>query len=285
MVLAHDRPATVRDQVANLRLTSPGCEVVVFNGGNDPHLVDGLDVEQCSASTPLRHRYLARFHGLALEWVGGRDRGVSHLVTLDSDVLALRPGFAERLADCGADYLATGLAPLLPGTAWVPGRRFLRAWPHWQPLFGTEHPWGCFNPVQVFGRRYVDGFLAWPHRERLLQQVAGTRVEAAEEIVWPTLAHALDLRAERLPGGRAVQLRRHAPAELARHLGDADEFFVHRVGTGLDDPDRAQVRAHLRGEPHDAGAPVADYWSTRPSRLRRLGGHAKDVVHAVQRRR
>ena len=285
MVLAHDRPGTLRDQVANLRLTSPGCEVVVFNGGTDPHLLDDLDVEQCSASTPLRHRHLARFHGLALEWVGGRDRGIGHLVALDSDVLALRPGFAERLADRGADYLATGLSPVLQGTPWVPGRRFLRAWPHWQPMFGTEHPGGCFNPVQVFGRRYVDGFSAWPHREQLLLRLAATRVEALEEIVWPTLAHALDLRAERLPGGRAMQLRRHAPTELARHLEDTDEFFVHKVGAGLDDPDRKQVRAHLRGESHDAEAPVADYWTTHPSRLRVLAGHAKDVVHVLQRRR
>lgn len=280
-VLAHAHPSTLADQLSTLRLLYPAARVVVFNGGRDPSLTHGLDVEVCPLSTPLRHGHLARFHALTMEWLAGS--AFDHLVTLDSDVVVVRRGLDDRLR--GIDYAGPHLSEVRPGTPWRPGRRFLRAWPEWQPLFGLPFPWRCFNPVQVFSRRYVDAFMAYDGRAALLQRLSETRLEAVEEIVWPSLAAALGLTPTALPGGEALRLSRHTPAELQRHLQSADVFFVHKVGMGVDDTDRRLLREHAHSEAADFTI-AADYPTSHgESALRRAAGWAKDAAHVLQRRR
>ena len=280
-VLAHAHRDALADQVDNLRLLHPKARVVVFNGGADASLTSGLDVEVVPTSRLLRHGHLALFHALTLEWVGASADAV---VTLDSDVLAVRSASVPELLGEG-DYAGAHLAQVLPGTPWRPGRRFLRSWPHWQPLLGVPHPHRCFNPVQVFGRRYVDAFRSWPGRGELMDRLATTRLEAVEEIVWPTLAATLGLRSVALPGGDALRLSRHAPRELQRLLQRPDVFFVHKVGMAHDDLDRRLLRAHLHGQAPDFSV-AADYpTSAGESSLRRTAGWVKDFVEVVQRRR
>lgn len=271
-VLAHDRPAALAELVDALHLTAPGSEIVIFNGGRDPSLTDGFDL--CPGSRPLRHGHLAAFHDAALEWFAGRPG--DWLVTLDSDVLPTRSGLDEHLATLGADYAAGHLSPVQPGTPWRPGRRFLRTWPLWQPVLGIEHPWRCFNPVQVFSRRYVDAYLAWPSRPALLDLVAASPHEALEEIVWPSVAAALGLRLAGLGGDGALRLRPPTPDELCEHLTDPAVHLVHKVRTTPDAVERLLIGAHLRGEPVDAAERVRV--GVRPeSRVRALAGWAKDA--------
>jgi hypothetical protein len=216
---------------------------------------------------------------MTMEWLAGS--AFDHLVTLDSDVVVVRPGLELG----GVDYAGPHLSEVRPGTPWRPGRRFLRAWPQWQPLFGIEHPLRCFNPVQVFSRRYVDGFMGYDGRPALLQQLSASRLEALEEIVWPSLAPVLGVTPSTLPGGEALRLSRHTPADLHRHLQSTDVFFVHKVGMAYDDTDRRLLREHARGEAPDFTVP-ADYpTSTGESALRRAAGWAKDAAHVLQRRR
>jgi hypothetical protein len=280
-ILAHAHPEALADQVANLRLVHPQSRVVVFNGGSDVELTAGLDVEVCPTSRPLRHGHLALFHALTMEWVAGS--AFDHLVTLDSDVLAVRGGLEGLLT--GVDYAAPHLSEVRPGTPWRPGRRFLRAWPEWQPLLGGEHPWRCFNPVQVFGRTYVESWVASPVRADLLERLAATRLEAVEEVVWPSLTERLGLSRVALPGDDALRLSRHSPAELGLHLQSPAVHFVHKVGMAVDDTDRRLIREHVQGRSPDFGV-AADYpVSSGESALRRAAGWGKDLAHVVQRRR
>jgi hypothetical protein len=280
VVLAHAHPPALADLVENLQLLHPEARVAVFNGGTDPELILGIDVEVVPTSRPMRHGHLALFHALCMEWLA--DKAFDHLVTLDSDVLAVRPGLADVL---DADHLGAHLSQVLTGTPWRPGRRFLRSWPDWQPLFRVDHPWRCFNPVQVFSRRYVEAYLSWPRRGELLDRLHTTRMEAVEEIVWPTLARTLDLQAVALPGGAALTLSRHGPQDLERLLESPDVFFVHKVGMAYDDTDRRLIREHLRGQSPDFDV-AADYAvAGAESPLRTAAAWVKDVAHVVQRRR
>ncbi len=273
-VLAHDQPAALADLVAALSLTSPGSPVVVFNGGPEGSLTDGL--ERCPGSRPLRHGYLAAFHDAALTWFG--QQAGDWLVTLDSDVLPTRSGLAEHLASLGADYAAGHLSLVQPGTPWRPGRRFLRDWARWQPLLSIEHPWRCFNPVQAFSRAYAQAYLSWPGRQALLDLVAASPHEALEEIVWPSVGAALGLRLAGLGGDEALRLRPPTPAELAEHLTDPAVFVVHKVRTTPDAVERRQLLAHLRAEPFDVQAAQRSAAAVRPeSRARALLGWAKDA--------
>lgn len=288
VVLAHAHPLALADQVEGLRLLAPDARVAVFNGGRDDDLTRHLDVETCPVSRPLRHGYLAPFHAAVLDWLEADPP--DHVVTLDSDALLVRSGLnglLEAAAADGCGYLGAHLAPFDKHTPWRPGRRFHPSWlSTWQPVLGIPRPYRCFNPVQVFSAEYVRRFRVFPHRDQLLHLVARTRREALEEIVWPSLAVALDLAPRALPGDDALQLGRHAPAALQQHLADPDVFFVHKVGMGVDEYDRRLVREHIHGrEPVDATARTAPgALKPHPSNLRRVAATVKDVAARLHRR-
>lgn len=273
MVLAHAHPGALAEQVADLRLVEPGCRVSVFNGGPDRELTSGLDVDVVPTSRPLRHGFLALFHALTLEWCDPGER----VVTLDSDAWVVRP-----FSDVDASYAAPHLSEVRPGTPWGPGRRFLPAWSQWQQVLPIEHPLRCFNPVQVFGPEYVERFRRWPRRPELLARLAASRLEALEEIVWPSLAAALDLQPAALDGDGALQLERHAPWALQTHLQDPHVRVLHKIGLEPGARDRSLVRAWLRGEQPSFDVPD-DYRA--PGRGRSaIGVRAKDLLFRVQRR-
>lgn len=263
VVLAHDRPQALAELVEALHRTHPSAKVAVFNGGSDPSLTEGLDVEVLEESRPLRHGHLTAFHDAALQTA----RTTDWLVTLDSDVLPVRSGLLEHLISLDTDYAGAHLGEVLPGTAWRPGRRFLPEWPRWQPVVGLAHPWRCFNPVQAFSRRFVEAYLAWPHRSAVMGLAAASRVAALEEIVWPTVAASLGLRLHDLGGGDALRLRPPSPYELRGHLADRAVYVVHKVRTAPDALERRLVLAHLRGEPVDWDA--AEHAAAREQRTPR----------------
>lgn len=269
------------DQLQNLRVFSPGSRIVVFNGGTDRHLTDGLDVAVCPASQPLAHHRVGLFHGLVMRWLHDERTEFDLLVTLDSDMLLIKQGLEERLeaALSGADYSGAHPGVILSDTRWRPGQRFLAKWPgEWQGLFGIEHPRRSFNPGQVFSPSYVTAFATWEKRDRLLQMLAGTRLDALDEIVWATLGPALGLRTASHPGDRGLQLRRHAPVELADYLADPDVHLVHRVGMTVEALDRRLLRELRDGKSVDWSVP-ANYATdvARPSIPRRAAARGKDI--------
>jgi hypothetical protein len=285
-VLAHAHPECLADQVENLAAFAPGSQVVVFNGGRNPNLAADLPVLTCPYSKPLIHHWLGAFHGLVMQWLAEEALDFEFLVTLDSDMLLLKSGFPEHLRSVmtGSAYVGAHFAEVLPDTPWRPGRRFHRKWSGaWQQLFDLPHPYRAFNPGQVFGREYVDAFMAWPRRQDLMAAVEQTRLDALEEIVWPTLAASLDLRPMDAPGGRSLQLRRHAPTEIGDYVDDPSTFLLHRVGMTVDAPERVILRRLAAGEnvefpdvPYDYATEVA-----RPSVARSLASYAKDALLAA----
>lgn len=284
-VLAHDRRDCLKDLLDNLQSFAPQARVVLFNGGPDSGLTRGLSARTCPYSRPLSHHRVGAFHGLVMQWLAEEDLVGDRLVTLDSDVLLLKPGldaFLDRTMTRG--YMGAHLAEVLPDTPWRPGRRFHRKWSGpWQELFGLPHPWRVFNPGQVFARTYVEAFAAWPGRTRLMTALEQTRLDALDEIVWPTLAVTLGVGAQTNPGGDGLQLRRHSPREIARLVEHPDVLVLHKVGMDLDATDRRLVRELAAGRAVDFdGAPV-DYRTDVPraSPVRRAGAFAKDVWQAV----
>lgn len=284
-VLAHEQRACLEDLLGNLAALAPSARVVLFNGGSDAELTVGLGPPTCPYSRPMDHHRVGAFHGLVMQWLSEEQLLGDHLVTLDSDVLMLRQGLPEYLGrTMTAGYRGAHLGEIRPDTAWRPGRRFLRKWPGaWQDLFGVPYPYRAFNPVQVFSRTYVDAFISWPGRHRLMRAVEQTRLDALDEIVWPTLAAALGVGMQEDPGGHALQLRRHTPAELGQLASDPDVYFVHKVGMELAATDRRLVRSLASGVTVDWAAQVADYDAEldRPSPARRAAALCKDVYQAL----
>jgi hypothetical protein len=256
-ILAHNEPDCLKDLVVNLRAFAPGSDIVVYNGGRDQGLVDGLPVDVCPYSRPLAYERVARFHGDMMQWLHESQRRYDYLVTLDSDVLLIKPGLDQYLPRIMGDsaYMAVWLREVHPTTPWIVGQRFLLKWESiWQPIFDVANPIGCFNPCQVFRQDYADKFMRFPKRQLLMERIERSSLRDLEEMIWSTLAATLDCAPARypFPAETAVRyLRRHSAQEMQRWVNNPDVFFVHPITMQLDAPERRLVRALRNGQALD----------------------------------
>jgi hypothetical protein len=250
-VLAHANRPCLDDLLANVRQAAPGSPIVLYDGGSDPGFARDLDVPRCPYSQPLHHDWITPFPWGVMRWAAEEGVEYDYLVTLECDMLLLRPGLAERLDRVMAhsDYLATHFTAI--DSWWHPwsiGRRARWQWHRsgWADLLGTDRPYGAFGPGQVMGRRYVDRLLELPRLPEIVDQAQRSRLRSLCEIVYPTLAVALGCRPLRDPASRALLLRRHPAADLVSFAADPDVHLVHKVGMRVDDPDRVFIREACR---------------------------------------
>src|SRR5688572_28676654 len=122
-ILAHAKRPCLEDMILNLRTFSPSCDVVVFNGGADRHLTAGLDVEVCPYSERLKWSKLQQFQFGIMRWLHEQRRAFDFLVTLDGDMLLIKPGFERYLETTMANnaYMAVNFMETLPDTDWNVG--------------------------------------------------------------------------------------------------------------------------------------------------------------------
>jgi hypothetical protein len=262
-VLAHNQRPCLEDLLSNLRHFAPTSEVVLYNGGRDNSLFDGLDFDVCPLSHPLRYEGLAEFHLDIIRWLQEERRRFDFLITLDSDMLLIKPGIEAYLEQTmrASNYMAVEFNEIPPDTNWKPGRRFHLKWKSiWQPIFGTHYPFGCFNPGQVFGRTFVERIMQFPRLAELRTRVERSHFPFLEEMIFPTLAVALDCAPRRmpLPDQSAIRfLGYHPPQEIDAYRRDPDVFMIHPVTMHVDSPEREMLRAVVRG----GGVDVAAYQS------------------------
>lgn len=269
-ILAHNQRPCLDDLLLNVRHFAPNADMVLYNGGKDAHLADGLDIDVCPLSHPLRYEGLAEFHFDVMRWVYEQRRSFDFLVTLDSDMLLIKPGLEDYLEVTmrGSSYMAVDFNEILPSTTWKPGRRFHYKWNSiWQPLLGTRNPFGCFNPGQTFGRQYIERLMEFPRLEELQQRVQRSHLPFLEEMLFPTLAVVLEcapLRA-RLPDRSAIRfIGYQTPTEIMRYRDDPDVFMIHPVTMEVDSAERKLVRALRSGESVDVAAAQAAFSESHP---------------------
>jgi hypothetical protein len=252
-ILAHNQRACLEDLVLNLRQFAPRSDVVLYNGGRDSSLADGLDLDVCPLSHPLRYEGLAEFHLDVIRWVFEEHRRFDFLITLDSDMLLIKPGIENYLEQTmqASNYMAVEFSEIPPDTTWTSGRRFHVKWSTiWQPIFGLRYPYGCFNPGQVFGRTYIERLMRFSKLQELRSRVERSHFPFLEEMIFPTLAVVLDCEPRRmpLPDSSAIRfLGLHSPEEIQRYRHNPDVFLIHPVTMDVTAPEREMVRAVSRG--------------------------------------
>jgi hypothetical protein len=268
-ILAHnDRPG-LEDMITNIRTAAPDEEIVIYNGGSGFDL-DGLDVEVCPTSRQLRYSRMTRFHAETMTWLAGRPRLPEYVVTLEPDMMLARRGFASYLDAVMGDaaYLGTRFHQVEQGWWDNPiGRRARWKWAEgWRDLIGTPGPHHSFNPGQVFRREYVEKLAALPQLDQIIARADASRLRALEEVIYPSLAVAMDCRPMANPGSRAITLKWYPPARIADFIADESVFLVHRVSTDLGSADRRMIHDALAGRlgplsDYDARHVPSDPWS------------------------
>ena len=271
--LVHERPECVADLVRNLRALDPASEILLYNGGKNPGLLSGFPFERYGAKVhpaPCPQEW-GKLHGFALDCLRHAlaGPGFDTLTVVDSDQLAVRPGYSEYLGRSLADRPRVGLLGNSPGiqprdTKIGPALAAYREIERWRPLArrlpgGEENlfHW-TFWPSTVItaaaGRDLVRLFDEDGELQALLRK---SRIWATEEVILPTLVALLGHEVAQNPcSDELVQFRTaYTREQVEQALARPEVFWIHPVPRRYDDPLRQQIREAV-GAADGASAPM-----------------------------
>ena len=249
-ISAHTCRECLEDLLANIRHFCPGSVPVVYNGSDDPSLFEGISAPVCPYSRKIAWGRLDGYVLATMAWVVQEGLDFDFFVTLDSDALFIQHGYESllerELAD--SEYMGVDFRSVYdPSMPWVPGQTAWEEWGHWGPLLGVDHPYGAFSVAQAFRRSLVERIVAHPRLEAIMAAMQLSQVFALEEVLFPTLAVALDARPKRYPPiySLSVVFRRGDPftlqeAQFLRKVPGC--HLLHPVERHMQDPVRTWIR-------------------------------------------
>ncbi|HEV8400840.1 MAG TPA: glycosyltransferase [Gemmatimonadales bacterium] len=276
--LVHESPECVLDLVRNLRCLDPASEILLFNGGSDPALLDhGLGLERYDVHIHPRPQRLhwGRLHDFALESMRyALERWpFATLTIVDSDQLACRRGYSERIATFLRDHPRAGMLVNTPQvqvarTRVGPAAAALRERELWRPLLerfpdgGRKFVHWSFWPATTFTRDAAVALTQLTADQQLQEILARSKIWATEEVILPTLVALLGFDIVKSPCSYDfVQYRaRFAPQQIDEALTRSDVYWLHPIARRYADPLRARLRTFWRGY----GAAAAQKDPARP---------------------
>jgi hypothetical protein len=309
--LVHERPECVIDLVSNLRRLDPDSPILLYDGSEGGDLLDRRlpwshwGVEVVAAPRPMRW---GRLHTFALDaFAHLRSSHQFDVMTIvDSDQLALRPGYCDFLARRVPQRRSLGVLSAVPERQAADSRIDLCRAAHqeielWRPFLrrfedGEEKfvHW-TFWPSTVIGQDAGFAILDLLERDRELRAILdASRIWATEEVLFPTLAALLGFSILRNPC--ADDYNKYGvsfgTSDVDAALARADAFFMHPVRRTYADPARSRLRAvysNYRVTPAPAQQPASETLLVAPilRRMRAIEGWLEDeeaelLAHLVQ---
>ena len=261
--LVHERLDCVIDLVRNLRCLDPGSQILLYDGG-DPPLLDGsfpfhrFGAVVHAAPRPMRW---GKLHEFALDCMRfALDALPFDTITIvDSDQLALRPGFSVQLARCLAGRPGVGMlgnAPVVqpPSTRVPPAITAFQELDLWRPLL-RRFPDGerkfvhwTFWPSTVFTAAAAKDLVAFFASDDQLREILEkSQIWATEEVLLPTLVALLGYEVAAGPTSYDFVKYRtpYSIQDAERAMGRADVFWAHPIPRSYQDPFRTRVRSRF----------------------------------------
>lgn len=239
------------DLTRGLRAFCPTADIAWYNSGRRRPALSG--VIEIPRSRPLKYAKITPAFFDVLEWAGEQD--YDQVINVETDMAFIKPGFLGFIEEQmkSVDYLAPRLRYRTPEvTQWRPYRSLQGELPELLSILDMPYTNRCFNPGQVFSRRYISKLLSseiYPEIRGFVERNQGPgRSYTLQEVILPTLADRLDLSSGTYPNEMAV-FNRYRPyqgpydLELARDNPSA--YFLHPVRRSGEDAVRAFARRQV----------------------------------------
>jgi hypothetical protein len=211
-ILVHDDKELVKQLIENVRYHCPNSAIVLYNGGNEPTLCDGLGVPVYPSSRKLNRGWTTIYFLETMEWLEEMGIDYEYYINLDSDVLFFRKGYEEFIQSemKDTDYMAVNLRT--PEPNWFVGRELRKDIHSWGKLFNVNNFLGIFNVGQIISRPLVKELLE-PERNKLIKKIlAETPTWGSDEILFVNMAKDLGFRLKSYPynvGYSTIRFRPH----------------------------------------------------------------------------
>lgn len=274
--LVHESPDCILDLIRNLKHLDPASAILVYNGSANPRLLDSLPLAQYGAiahPSPLPMVW-GKLHGFALDCMrfGRKEFDFQTLTIVDSDQLALRPGYSARLAQWLADRPNVGMlgnspARQLPSTQVAPVMVAYAEIDLWRPLLKRfkdgedKFAHWSFWPSTVYTATAADGLVQFFDADEQFQDIlARSKIWATEEVILPTLTALLGHELGSNPCSYDFVKYRfpYTSQQIQQAFGRSDVFWAHPIPRRLDDPLRKQIRQHHAL--YDKPNPAPGHW-------------------------
>ena len=249
------------DLVRNLRFLDPSSTILLYNGGHDQRLLKhGFPFERYGAVIyPGPHPQVwGHLHDFAVDCMR---YSLEHLpfdtlTIVDSDQLAMRPGYSQHLGRFLAARPNIGMLGSCPNTLdrnaqegpvvaafqeidlWLP---FLTRFPNGESKFGHWSFW----PSTVFTAAAArDLTLMFDHDQGLREILNRTRIWATEEVILPLLTALLGYEIAANPYSYDFVKYRvpYSASQVDAALNRPDVFWIHPVARRYEDSARKQIR-------------------------------------------
>ncbi|MGG1397559.1 galactosyltransferase-related protein [Bacillus salipaludis] len=262
-ILVHKNRELVKQLIENVRYYCPNSSLVLFNGGNDSHLCDGLGVPVCPTSRKLEHGFTTIYFLETMEWIEELGIDYEFFINLDSDALFFRHGYEEfvQAAMQDTDYMAVKLR--VPEDNWYIGYQLKKDRSRWKELFNLKPFLGIFNVGQVMRRSFVQALLVSDRKKNLKKALQKTISWGSDEFLFVNMAKELGFKLKRYPVSSDNRLIRYRPYfslyEILDYINNIkDSWLCHPVYLNKDDPARRLIQ-HLTLEQYTKKYLTKDY--------------------------
>jgi glycosyltransferase involved in cell wall biosynthesis len=280
--LVHENPDCVVDLIRNLRHLDPTSVVLVYNGSANKHLLDALPLSQYGAVAHPSPQPMAwgKLHGFAVDCMrfGREEFDFQTMTVVDSDQLALRPGYSAWLAQWLKDKPQVGMlgnapARQLPSTQVAPAMAAFIEMDLWRPLLrrfkdGEEKfvHWS-FWPSTVFSAAAADDLVRFFDEDEQFKEImARTKIWATEEVILPTLTALLGYEVAANPCSYDFVKYRvpYTPGQIKQSFERSDVFWAHPIPRRFDDVLRKEIRKQYGEYRGSSSAGVGTYPQALP---------------------
>ncbi|WP_284036274.1 galactosyltransferase-related protein [Neobacillus sp. 114] len=262
-ILVHEDRELVKQLIDNVRYYCPSSTIVLYNGGEDPKLCEGLGVPVCPSSHKLKRGWTTIYFLETMEWLEKQGIQYDYFINIDSDALFIRKGYEEfvqkEMKD--TDYMAVKLR--IPKSGWYIGKELKKDINRWKKLFNVNPFYGVFNVGQVISRPLVQALLKQERLEKLKNALIKTISFGTDEVLFVNMAKELGFRLKKYPNETASQMIRYRPYftldEMISCLNNNETGgLCHPVIRANDDPVRKLI-LHMNSDIHTKRFKTNDY--------------------------
>ena len=252
VIISGETDSCFEDLVLSIRTFCQGADIAWYNSGKRGETPAGI--QRVEPSRPLTYRKATPAFFDVFEWAARQD--YDQIVNVETDLAFIRPGFLgfveSQMRD--ADYLAPGLRRDIPRVSlWPPFRSLAGERAELTDILDIKHLNRCFNPVQVFGRRYLSAVVSSDNYRRVRAFVERNqqpeRSWTLQEVLLPSLADSVGVRSRAYPEHMS-SFNRFRPyqsmVDLKAALSRTDTYFLHPIRRSGEDPVRRYVRRAVR---------------------------------------
>ncbi|MBM7656473.1 galactosyltransferase-related protein [Neobacillus cucumis] len=251
-ILVHEDRELVKELIENVRYYCPNSTFVLYNGGNDPALCEGLGVPVCPTSHKLKRGWTTIHFLEVMEWLEELGIEYEYFINIDSDALFIKKGYEEFIQSemQDTDYMAVYLR--VPEKDWYIGKELKKDVNRWKAIFNVDPFYGVFNVGQVISRPIVKALLDPVRKQTLKNALIETPSFGTDEIFFVNMAIELGFRIKKYPNKMDTQMIRYRPYftidEMMYCLTDSESSCLcHPILRDKDDPVRKLI-LHLEHE-------------------------------------